>query len=327
MRIWNFILLPYVVMCVQYVFQKRDGQELSVDLNYGDNINTNMKLFCESNMIQSDECDLIMDSLSSAIYNQFYTPSRNTSTLDDYVASRSDIIHYLLDRYNYQSYLEIGCASDKVFQTIQNRHNMLHVVGVDPMSGGTHRMTSDEYFNSNNILFDLIFIDGDHRAEQVILDVMNSLRFLAVGGTIVLHDANPRHEYQTTYPRDTRSIAYLGTVWKVIPYLRIQDGLEIVTVDIDLGVSVIRRKPNHHRLPMSIEHKILLPSQCYIGQNDEINYKTCQENMGKGAQGIYAFAYQDLIEYRELLLRLISLAEFKEWLDEEQNDDSIQSQF
>ena len=33
-------------------------------------------------------------------------------------------------------------------------------VGVDPISGGTLRMTSDNFFKNNETFFDLIFLDG-----------------------------------------------------------------------------------------------------------------------------------------------------------------------
>ena len=45
------------------------------------------------------------------------------------------------------------------------------MIGVDPMSGGTHRMTSDEFFRRNreqwHYKFDLVFIDGLHEVSRV----------------------------------------------------------------------------------------------------------------------------------------------------------------
>ena len=35
-------------------------------------------------------------------------------------------------------------------------------IGVDPVSGGNLRMTSDHFFKENKEKFDLIFIDGLH---------------------------------------------------------------------------------------------------------------------------------------------------------------------
>ena len=39
-------------------------------------------------------------------------------------------------------------------------------VGVDPLLGGTHRMTSDAFFAANADAFDLIFIDGLHQVRR-----------------------------------------------------------------------------------------------------------------------------------------------------------------
>ena len=57
-------------------------------------------------------------------------------------------------------------------------------MGIDPVEGGTHKMTSDEFFYNNNDKFDIIFIDGLHQYEQVIKDVKNSLNCLTKNGII-----------------------------------------------------------------------------------------------------------------------------------------------
>jgi hypothetical protein len=186
--------------------------------------------------------------------------------------------------------------------TLQDYGENSVAVGVDPVSGGTHRMTSDDYFFNNSLtekrMFDLIFIDGDHRSEQVILDVFNSLRILTEAGTIVMHDTNARHK--RTVANDPTSFGGREDVWKTIPIIRLQDGLEIVTIDINHGVSVIRRRKNENRLPVELEKKILLP---------------------ENGNALEAITFEDFDKYyRDTILRLVCLQEFKIWIDQEENE-------
>ena len=88
--------------------------------------------------------------------------------------SRFEIIQSIIEFKKYKSYLEIGCDRNQSFSNI----NIDKRVGVDPVEGGTHKMTSDDFFSNNNDKFDIIFIDGLHQYEQVIKDVKNSLNCL-----------------------------------------------------------------------------------------------------------------------------------------------------
>ena len=40
------------------------------------------------------------------------------------------------------------------------------------------------------MLFDIIFVDGLHEKQQVKKDILNSIKFLKDGGTIICHDVN-----------------------------------------------------------------------------------------------------------------------------------------
>ena len=50
------------------------------------------------------------------------------------------------------------------------------------------KMTSNEFFEKNNDKFDLIFVDGDHTASQVLNDIKNSWNILTDGGYLILDD-------------------------------------------------------------------------------------------------------------------------------------------
>jgi hypothetical protein len=57
---------------------------------------------------------------------------------------RIALVNYLVSKSGGHEckYLEIGCASNKLFDSVYS----LQKTGVDPESGGTHRMTSDDFF-------------------------------------------------------------------------------------------------------------------------------------------------------------------------------------
>lgn len=50
------------------------------------------------------------------------------------------------------------------------------------------RQTSDAYFSSNNLMFDFIYVDGDHTAFCVMKDAINSFHALNVGGILAFDD-------------------------------------------------------------------------------------------------------------------------------------------
>lgn len=109
-----------------------------------------------------------MDEISYMLYPyaNLYTPSRPTSTVEDFNTTRTDLVKYLQHRYNFRSYLEIGCQYNQTFGLVNDLFDI--AVGVDPESGGTHRMTSNDFFLNNSQMFDLIFIDGLHEGNQVL---------------------------------------------------------------------------------------------------------------------------------------------------------------
>ena len=85
-----------------------------------------------------------------------------------------DFIQKIIDKKNCSSYLEIGCDDDLLFSKVKVKEK----IGVDPVSGGNFRGTSDEFFDQNKDYFDCIFIDGLHEYDQVYKDIKNSIKFL-----------------------------------------------------------------------------------------------------------------------------------------------------
>lgn len=153
--------------------------------------------------------------------------------------NRVALINLLLSRYANPAYLEIGCATNALFDALPVRNK----IGVDPVSGGTLRLTSDEFFQQNRARFDVVFIDGLHTYDQVRRDVVNSIQCLREDGWIVLHDLLPRSWIEAHVPMVTRG-EWTGDVWKVAFELAQTEGMDFRILKIDHGVGVLRlRKP------------------------------------------------------------------------------------
>ncbi len=155
---------------------------------------------------------------------------------------RYEIIQKIIDLKRYNSYLEIGCDRNQSFSNIKiNRKT-----GVDPDEGGTHKMTSDEFFSINKSKFDIIFIDGFHEYFQVMRDIENSLEYLNPDGVILLHDCLPGSIWNQITPRI--NTAWNGDVWKSIVHCRTKPQIDTYTLIADRGIGIIFPKKNNNQL-------------------------------------------------------------------------------
>ncbi len=151
---------------------------------------------------------------------------------------RWDLIKYLIDKNGYSDYLEIGCDRDQLFSKIEIKNK----TGVDPVSGGTIRKTSDVFFRENDKKFDIIFIDGLHTYEQVKKDILNSINCLKENGIILVHDCMPDSLSKQAVPR--YRMVWNGDVWKAIVDLRQDKDIEIFTCEMDQGIGIIKKNKN-----------------------------------------------------------------------------------
>ena len=174
---------------------------------------------------------------------------------------RWDLIKYLINKYNYIDYLEIGCDQDQLFSKIDIQNK----VGVDPVSGGNLRKTSDEFFKANNKKFDLVFIDGLHTYEQVKKDIINSLDCLKENGVVLVHDCMPDCMSKQAVPR--YRMTWNGDVWKAIVDLRHYGDLNIYTCEIDQGIGIIKKEKNTSILKVDKKIKDLKFKDYYENYN------------------------------------------------------------
>ena len=189
----------------------------------------------------------------------------------------TEIIQYLIDKHNFQSYLEIG---------VDNPNNNYYHINckykecVDPYYEDwgfdantyfednvkkfileytlTYRMTSDEMFAQlpEDKKYDIVFIDGYHNEEQVERDIINSLKHLNKGGRIVVHDCLPPNEAAAAEDVPKYNMEWEGTVWKAIPKL-CYNGIDFYTIDTDCGCCVLKfdGDPNTLSIPPKAEYE------------------------------------------------------------------------
>lgn len=148
--------------------------------------------------------------------------------------NRIALVNHIAARKPGARYLEIGCDDNQLFSAVP----LADKIGVDPVKGGTHRMTSDAFFATDMSCFDLIFIDGLHTHDQVRRDVINAIKALAPGGWIALHDLVPRTWDEEHVPRVAGH--WTGDVWKVALELARTPGITFRIVMIDHGVGLVR---------------------------------------------------------------------------------------
>ena len=177
--------------------------------------------------------------------------------------SRTQIIQKIINQQKYKSYLEIGCDNDENFSKIIIDNK----TGIDPLKGGTLRMTSDKFFKKNNKNFDLIFLDGLHTYEQTIKDIDNSLRYLNINGVILIHDCLPTKIWNQIVPRIYGH--WNGDVWKAIVHSRTYDHADTYTCVADHGIGIIFKRKNSDRLTMKIKNFKDLKFEDYYKKHNE----------------------------------------------------------
>lgn len=150
--------------------------------------------------------------------------------------NRIAVVNLLMAGRPQGRYLEIGCADNVLFDAVLAADK----TGVDPVRGGTHRMTSDAFFAAyDGPPFDVIFIDGLHLYDQVHRDLVNALRHLAPGGWIGMHDMLPRDWLEEHVPQ-IRTSGWTGDGWKTAFELAAAENMDFRLITIDYGVLVAR---------------------------------------------------------------------------------------
>jgi len=186
-------------------------------------------------------------------------------------STRYSVINKIIKHKKYKKYLEIGCFQDETFNNISADYK----VGVDPVSGGTIRKTSDNFFLDNKDFFDLVFIDGLHRYNQVKKDILNSLKFINSDGVILLHDCLPLKLRDQMVPRSHEH--WNGDTWKAIVEARTFDYIDTYTILADQGIGLIIKRKNRNILKIENNNFIKLKFSDYFNNHKDL-MNTVNEN-------------------------------------------------
>jgi len=235
-----------------YLVVNNSGEEFE-KIRYDEDIVSKTHIFeCTNEM----NIDVLIDSLTKN-KEKFIIDDTNYESIKsetDKLIMRYDIINSLIKKNNYKSYLEIGVRiPDNCFDLIEceTKHGVDPMVEVDyPV---TFKLTSDDFFDQNTNTYDIIFIDGLHLDYQVEKDIINSLKILNDGGTIVLHDCNPPdvyHQRENYYDITTpANWGWTGTVWKAVVKVKSEiDNIDLCVVDTDYGVGILQKSNNSNKI-------------------------------------------------------------------------------
>jgi hypothetical protein len=180
------------------------------------------------------------------------------SSLADRYRDKVFVINWLIRHNHYRSYLEIGTRWNECLARIEAPQR----TGVDPVSGGTHRMTSDEYFATHHETFDLIFIDGLHESQQVQRDLDHALAVLNKGGLVVLHDCNPLC-LEDGLPKGKNGDGY-KVIWRALT----RPDLDIRVLNVDWGLGLVQKRAS------TVQLTVDYPTQV---EDDAVLYKTYKQ--------------------------------------------------
>jgi hypothetical protein len=194
--------------------------------------------------------------------------------------TRVDVINELIKKVQGSSYLEIGVRRGETIARIECSQK----VGVDPFLQlekitpselserlkdiTFYQITSDEYFKSYKTKFDIIFIDGLHRYEQVILDILNALKCLKENGFIVVHDCNPQNEHSAT--REWHEGIWNGDAWKAIYDIKQNyPDVKYFVMNEDFGLGILWKESNFDSYKLVFQQEILSLPYSFLEKNRE----------------------------------------------------------
>jgi hypothetical protein len=217
------------------------------------------------------------------------------------VKSKPEIIAFI-NELRPLKYLEIGLGSGINFDNIPVSDKVcISPHGRVQLPGRIYQGLSDEIFASSQFsregLFDLIFIDGEHRYEQVVRDIYNSLNNLSPNGVILVHDVNPFEKPDAVASRVKPSGGkpWCGDAWKSV--LHVKEKLP------DVGCAVIDEFPGFLVLWKRENSRISFDGDYPMLELD-INY-------GRNNRGLFNFITLDdalaKVRKRTRLLKVVGL--------------------
>ena len=156
---------------------------------------------------------------------------------------RYDLINEAIRKGGYSRYLEIGLRDGRCFDRIECEFK--HSVDPDfSRRAATYRMTSRQFWRTyGGPVYDVIFVDGSHLAEEVLNDLENAISFIQIHGAVFVHDVYPEageHTHRAYSGRGT----WNGDAWKAwVHFKRRHPELQFKLHEDDHGVGEVRYRP------------------------------------------------------------------------------------
>jgi len=157
-----------------------------------------------------------------------------------------DFIAHLVRVLKPQKYLEIGIYRAGLINRLIPLIPEITAVDVDPDSGKFIDSSNNVKFvnldsqkfwkTSPDSYYDLIFIDGNHSREAVLVDFQGALRSIKAEGIILLHDTYPVDKEATNPARcDTGYLAIEMLGHKTNEF-------EMMTIPVHPGLTLVRKR-------------------------------------------------------------------------------------
>lgn len=174
----------------------------------------------------------LLPSFDTAL-NSDYKPSKILKTTQFYdIMDRILLSRYLVDRFEYQYFIQFGCRKDNNIYQLLPDTTVKTKLCIDKKEGSI-RMSPISYLNSNlsyNKNYDLIVINSDLLSENYLDQILISLN---EGGALLITDSNKLQHFSGNKtietPRELNEyiVKFLS--------LRSQYDLDIATLDTDGG--------------------------------------------------------------------------------------------
>ncbi len=259
-----------------FIFISNASHDNIVDKTF-DSVRINNSIIARNNKPREIEW-LNHDSTASFVYNNNPIYRRfvplPVETIDHRYIIQSIIqeTRHLFPSVN-SNYIEYGTRNGYCIEHLASY--VSNVYGIDtidytPTNKNIHfyKMLTDEFSNTHlkNVKYCYAFIDADHSSKQVFIDFEHIFNHIEIGGFIFLHDTYPCEEelLMPTYCNDCYKTPLL------IKQKYSRDVLEIITIPINPGLTIIRKLKNVDMMDKSKIPKI----KYYLIHNLDLNRKS-----------------------------------------------------
>jgi hypothetical protein len=167
-------------------------------------------------------------------------------------------------------FLELGTSTGVAFSslTFNNKYTVdLKRPDLIQRHPNSFELSTDEFFATTELTdFDLIFIDANHDADQVLRDYNSSVSKLREGGVIVLHDCYPPTE-EYCDPR------FCSDSYKILEALA-RTGQEVTFAKEDFGVTLVKspKQLDWRHVNRSLSYTSFIDKMEYRFKNTEVEY-------------------------------------------------------